>query len=90
MGKNPDVHEQRSATDVSEFEQRPEEIKFQSSVVVKLKKVNVTTKAQMEARIAKMKEKRKQKKETLEAKLAKNTDEMNKLENFTKKRKMSL
>ena len=37
-----------------------------------------------------MKEKRKQKKVTLEAKLAKNTDEMNKLKNFTKKRKMSL
>ena len=44
----------------------------------------------MDARIAKKKEKRKQKKAALEAKLTENTDEMNKLKNFTKKRKMSL
>ena len=48
MGKNPDAYEQRSAADINELEQQPKEIKFQSSVVVKPKKVNVTTKAQME------------------------------------------
>ena len=44
----------------------------------------------MDARIAKKNEKRKQKKGALEAKLAENTDEISKLKNFTKKRKMSL
>ena len=44
----------------------------------------------MDARIAKKKEKKKQKKAALEAKLTENTDEMNKLKHFTKKRKMSL
>ena len=53
-GKNPDAYEQRSAADVNKFE-------FQRSAVAKPKKVNVTTKAQMDARIAKKKEKRKQK-----------------------------
>ena len=38
-GKNPDTYEQRSATDVNESEQRPDEIKFESSMAaVKLKK----------------------------------------------------
>ena len=54
------------------------------------KKVNVTTKVQMDARIAKKNEKRKQKKGALEAKLAENTDEISKHKKFTKKRKMSL
>ena len=36
--ENPDAYEQRSAAHVNEFEQRPEEIKFQSSSVVKPKK----------------------------------------------------
>ena len=89
-GKNLDAYDQRSAADVNQFEQRPEEIKFQGSAIVKPKKVHVTTKAEMDARIAKKKEKRKQKKAALEAKLTENTDEVNKLENFTKKRKMSL
>ena len=44
----------------------------------------------MNARIAKRREKRKQKKAMLEAKLAKNTIEMNKLKNFAKKRKLSM
>ena len=30
-GKNPDTYEQRSAADVNEFEQQPEEIKSESS-----------------------------------------------------------
>ena len=89
-GKNLDAYEQRFAADVNQLEQGPEEIKFQGSAVVKPKKVHVTTKAEMDARIAKKKEKRKQKKAALEAKLTENTDEMNKLKNFTKKRKMSL
>ena len=41
--------------------------------------VNEITKAQMDARIAKKKEKGKQKQAALERKLAENTDEMNKL-----------
>ena len=41
--------------------------------------VNEITKAQMYARIAKKKEKGKQKQAALEGKLAENTDEMNKL-----------
>ena len=44
----------------------------------------------MNARIAKSREKRKQKKAMLEAKLAENTIEMNKLKNFAKKRKLSM
>ena len=44
----------------------------------------------MDARIAEKKEKRKQKKTALEAKLAENADEMNKLKSFIKKPKMSL
>ena len=44
----------------------------------------------MNARIAKRREKRKQKKAMLEAKLAENTIEMNKLKNFAKKRKLSM
>ena len=79
-GKNPDAYEQRSAADVNKFE-------FQRSAVAKPKKVNVTTKAQMDARIAK-KKKKENKKTALEAKLAENTDEMNKLKNFNEKRKM--
>ena len=56
-GKNPEVYEQRSH--VNKFEQRPEEIKFQSSmVVVKPKKVSGSTKAQMDTRIAKKKTKK--------------------------------
>ena len=55
--KNPEVYEQRSH--VNKFEQRPEEIKFQSSmVVVKPKKVSGSTKAQMDTRIAKKKTKK--------------------------------
>ena len=47
-GKNPGAYEQRSAADVNEFEQLPEEIKFESSAAaVKPKKFDVTTKAQM-------------------------------------------
>ena len=41
----------------------------------------------MDARFAKRKEKRKQKKAASEATLAENTDEMNKLKNFTTKTK---
>ena len=56
-GKKPEVYEQRSH--VNKFEQRPEEIKFQSSmVVVKPKKVSGSTKAQMDTRIAKKKTKK--------------------------------
>ena len=66
-GQNQDAYEQRSAIDVNKFEQRPEEIKVQSSAVSKQKNVNVTTKVQMDARFAKRKEKRKQEKAALEA-----------------------
>ena len=44
----------------------------------------------MDARIAKRREKRKQKKAMLEAKLAENTSELNKLKNFAKKRKIAM
>ena len=57
------VTKQRSASGINKFEQRPEKMKFQSSMVVKPKKVNVTTRAQMDARFAKRKEKQKQKKQ---------------------------
>ena len=50
----------------------------------------VSTKAQMDFRIAKRREKRKQKEAMLEAKLAENTIEMKKLKNFAKKRKLSM
>ena len=54
--KNPDTYEQRSAADVNEFEQRPEEMKFESSAAAaKPKKVDVTTKAQLDARNKKRK-----------------------------------
>ena len=88
--KNPDVYEQRS--DVNEFEQRPaEELKFESSQqMTKPKKINVTNKAQMDARLAGKQEKRRQKKQALEAKLSNNTNEMNRLKDFAKKRKTSL
>ena len=89
-GKNPDVYEQRS--DVNEFEQRSaEELKFESSQqMTKPKKINVTTKAQMDARLARKQEERRQKKLALEEKLSNNTNEMNKLKDFAKKRKTSL
>ena len=50
----------------------------------------MSTEAQMDARIAKRREKRKQKKAMLEAKLVKNSSEMNKLKNFAKKRKIAM
>ena len=44
-GKNPDTYELRSAADVNEFEQQPEEIKFESSAAAaEPKKVDVTIK----------------------------------------------
>ena len=49
------------------------------------KKVDVTTKAQIDSRIARKQEKRGKKKKMLVAKLRKNTDEVNKLEDFAKK-----
>ena len=44
----------------------------------------------MDARIAKRREKGKQKKAMLETKLAENISEMNKLKNFAKKRKIAM
>ena len=44
----------------------------------------------MDARIARKQEKRRQKKKMLEAKLRENTDEINKLKDFAKKRKTAL
>ena len=65
--KNSNTYEQRYAADVNEFEQQPEEIKFESSAAApKPKKVDVTTKAQMDARIARKQEKKSQKKKMLE------------------------
>ena len=91
VGKNPDTYEQRSAADVNEFEQQPGEIKFESSAAAaKPKKVDVATKAQMDARIARKQENRLQKKKMSEAKLRENTDEINKLKDFPKKRKTAL
>ena len=88
-GKKPETYEERET--VNEFEQQPEEIKFVSSVQKKPKKPKAaSTEAQMDARIAKRREKRRQKKVMLEAKLAKNTSEMNKLKNFAKKRKIGM
>ena len=90
-GKNPDTHEQRSAADVNKFEQRPEEIKFESSAVAaKPKKVDVTTEAQMDARIARKQENRRQKKKMLVLKLRENTDEINKVKDFAKKQETAL
>ena len=58
-GKNPHTYEQRSAADVNEFEQRLEEIKFEgSAAAAKPKKVDITTKAQMDAKMAKKKVKK--------------------------------
>ena len=59
-------------------------------MAAKPKKVDITTKAQMEARIARKQEKRRPKKKMLEAKLRENTDEINKLKDFAKKRKTAL
>ena len=88
-GKNPKTYEERET--VSGFEQHPEEIKFVSSVQKKSKKPKaVSTEAQMDARIAKRREKRKQKKAMLEAKLVENTSEINELRNFAKKRKIAM
>ena len=50
----------------------------------------VSTEVQMDARIAKRRKKRKQKKATLGAKLVENTSEMNKFKNFAKKRKITM
>ena len=44
----------------------------------------------MDARIAKGREKKKQKKATLEARLAESTNKINKLKNFSKKQKMPM
>ena len=44
----------------------------------------------MDARIAKGREKKKQKKAMLEARLAENTSKINKLQNFSKKQNMSM
>ena len=91
-GKNPDTYEQRSAAaDVNELGQQTEEIKFESSAVTaEPKKVDVTTKAQMDARIARKQEKSRHKKKMLEAKLRENTDKINKLKDFAKKQKTAL
>ena len=59
-------------------------------MAAKPKKVDITTKAQMEARIARKQEKRRPEKKMLEAKLRENTDEINKLKDFAKKRKTAL
>ena len=56
----------------------------------KKKKVALTTKEQMDAKIAKKQEKRKLKKQALEVKLSKSTDEMNKLKEFAKKTKNNI
>ena len=50
----------------------------------------MSTEAQMDTRIAKRREKRKQKKAMLEAKLVENTSEMNKPKKFGKKRKIAM
>ena len=50
----------------------------------------MSTEVQMDARIAKRREKRKQKKAMLEAKLVKNSSEMSKLKNFAKKQKIAM
>ena len=77
LRKNPETYEERET--VNEFEQQPEEIKFVSSVQKKPKKPKaVSTEVQMDARIAKRREKRKQKKAVLEAKVVENTSGMNK------------
>ena len=55
--KNPYAYIQR--TEVNELEQKPEEIKFKISQPLPKKKVVVTTKKQMDAKIAKKQEKRK-------------------------------
>ena len=58
--------------------------------MTKPKKINVTNKAQMDARLAIKQEKRRQKKQALKAKLSNNTNEMNRLKDFAKKQKTSL
>ena len=70
-GKNRHTYEQRSAADVNEFEQRLEEIKFESSAAAaKPEKVDVTTKAQMDAKMAGKQEKKRQKRENVRGKIA--------------------
>ena len=59
-------------------------------MAVKPKKVDVTTKAQMDIRMDRKHVKRRQKKKMLQAKLRQNTDEINKLKDFDKKQKTAL
>ena len=69
MGKNPKAYIQR--TEVNEVEQKPEEIKFNISQPLSEKKVVVTTKEQMDTKIAKKNRKKKTKKTSSRSKFVK-------------------